>query len=90
MKSFQLSIITPEKTFFSGNVEMLILRGSDGDFAVMKDKSPLMAALVPGKARIFEGDTKKAAQIGEGYVRVYENNVTVITETAHWDIAADE
>lgn len=85
MKSFQLSIITPEKVFFDGKIDMIILRGKDGDFAVMKDKSPLMSAIVPGKTRIFKDSDEKVAMIGSGYVRVYENDVTVVTEAANWE-----
>lgn len=90
MKTFQLSIITPEKVFFSGNVDTVILRSTEGDLAVKKDKSPLMAVLVPGKVSIFEGDKKKTAQLDAGYVRIYENNVTVITETAYWNDEVEE
>jgi F-type H+-transporting ATPase subunit epsilon len=89
MKSFQLNIMTPEKVFFSGKVDMVIMKSTEGDMAVKKNKSPLMAILVPGKVRIFENDKKKTAQIDAGYVRIYENDVTVITEIAQWDEVAE-
>lgn len=89
MKSFQLSIMTPEKVFFSGKVDMVIMKSTEGDMAVKMNKSPFMAVLVPGKVRIFENNKEKTAQIDAGYVRIYENDVTVITETARWDDLAE-
>lgn len=90
MDSLQLKIITPEKIFYSGNINMVVVRTIGGDLAVMKNKSPVMAVLKAGTAKIFENSSKKTAEIDKGYVFVYENNVDVVTKAARWTEEASE
>src|SRR5699024_11702212 len=50
-KTFMLEIITPEKQFFTGEVESLIIPAVDGSYGVQAGHEPIVTAIEPGEAR---------------------------------------
>lgn len=84
--AFMLEIVTPDRSFFSDQVEMVIVRGIEGDLAILDNKSPLITPLSIGKVRIFENDkqTERIAAVVDGYVSVGLNKTTIITDSAEW------
>lgn len=82
---FNLEIVTPDKSFFSGEVEMAIIRTSEGDVGVLKAHEPLVAPVSVGSLRIKGTDGKftEAACAG-GFMTVTEDGVTVLTDAAEW------
>lgn len=47
-----LEIVTPERAFFSDEVDMVIVRAVEGDLAVLKNRAPIITPLSIGKVRI--------------------------------------
>lgn len=84
--AFMLEIVTPDRSFYSDEVEMVIVRGIKGDLAILDNKSPLMTPLSIGKVRIFEDDkkTERIAAVVNGYVSVDADKTTIITDSAEW------
>ncbi len=82
---FNLEIVTPDKSFFSGEVEMAIIRTSEGDVGLLKNHEPLVAPVSIGSLRIKGTDGKftEAACAG-GFMTVTEDGVTVLTDAAEW------
>ena len=54
-KTFQLEIITPERQFYTGPVESLVLPALDGEYGVLPGHEPVVTAVEPGEAR-FKAD----------------------------------
>jgi F-type H+-transporting ATPase subunit epsilon len=77
----KLEIITPEKTIFSGEVDMVQLPGLDGLFAILNNHAPMIAALGKGRVKIME-DAKKPRffEISGGILEVLKNKVLVLAE----------
>ncbi|GAB1418831.1 hypothetical protein MASR2M12_15960 [Bacteroidales bacterium] len=76
-----LEIITPDKTVFTGEVDLVQLPGIDGLFEILNNHAPMIAAL--GKGRIKTMDTEKKLQyfeINGGMLEVLENKVLVLAE----------
>lgn len=84
-KSFRLKIISPDRVFFEGDVDMIELRTSEGELGVLKGHIPLTAILVPGVFRIkgCEGGDKEAA-MHSGFVEIQSDHVTVLAESCEW------
>jgi F-type H+-transporting ATPase subunit epsilon len=82
---FNLEIVTPDKSFFSGEVEMAIIRTSEGDVGLLKAHEPLVAPVSVGSLRIKGTDGKftEAACAG-GFMTVTEDGVMVLTDAAEW------
>ncbi len=77
----KLEIITPEKTIFSGEVEMVQLPGLDGLFAILNNHAPMIAALGKGRVKITEGTKNpRFFEISGGILEVLKNKVLVLAE----------
>lgn len=50
-KTFQLEIVTPERQFFTGPVESLMLPALDGEYGVLPGHEPVVTAVEPGEVR---------------------------------------
>jgi F-type H+-transporting ATPase subunit epsilon len=75
-----LLISSPDGDLFRGEAEMLILRGTEGDLAVMAGHIPFVTAVVRGTCVILtaEGERKEGV-IEEGLLTVDKDQVTVLT-----------
>lgn len=83
-KLFNLKVVTPERIFYDGMVEMVELKTSEGDIGILKGHIPLTAVVAPGALVIKEAtDTKQAALI-DGIVRILQDNVTVLAQSCEW------
>ena len=88
--SFQLDIVTPESTIFSGSVEDVYLPGSEGEMGVLGGHAALVAPLQPGELRYLQGGELHELAVGEGFVEVSDNKVSVIIDLAVEDQEIDE
>jgi F-type H+-transporting ATPase subunit epsilon len=82
-----LEIVTPDRSFFSDEVEMTIIRTSTGDMGILKDHELTVAPLNIGSIRIKKNNDIKIAACSSGFVNIEEDGVTIITDSAEW---ADE
>jgi F-type H+-transporting ATPase subunit epsilon len=82
MATLRLEIVTPEATAYSEDVEMVTLPGSEGEFGVYPNHVPLLTLLKPGELRVLKngGDTWLA--VGEGFIEVTPERVSVLTDVA--------
>lgn len=80
----KLEIVTPDRSFFSGEVEMVVVRTTEGDIGVLFDHEPLVAPLSVGAVRIKQDGKFRAAACSGGFISVDEDIATIITDTAEW------
>lgn len=81
---FKLDIVTPDKQFFQDEVEMVIVRTTEGDIGVLDDHEPLVAPVSIGMIRIKKDGEYKAAACAGGFINVDETGTTIITDSAEW------
>lgn len=79
-----LEIVTPDRLFFSEEVEMVVVRGIEGDLAIMENRTPITTPLKIGKVRVFQDGEEKEACVVDGYVSALDNKVTIATDAAEW------
>ena len=85
MKTYPLTVASPDGNLFQGAVAQLILRGSEGDLAVMAGHIPFMTAVQPGACRIeLEDGTVKHARTDGGLLTVAGDAVTLLSESFCW------
>ena len=82
MSTLKLEIVTPETKIYSEDVEMVTLPGSEGEFGVYPKHVPLLTTLVPGELRIVKGGRETTMAIGEGFVEVKPDAVSILTDMA--------
>ena len=80
---FQLSIVTPEKVVFEGQVVSLLVPGMEGYLGVLSNHAPLITALQPGRIE-FQDDQDKIQifSVSGGFVEVSGNRATLLADTA--------
>lgn len=84
MSQFNLSIITPERSFFSDEVDMVIVNALEGEMAVLKNRAPIITPLKTGKIRIFIDKKERTAAVVDGYINVGKYSTIVVTSAAEW------
>jgi F-type H+-transporting ATPase subunit epsilon len=81
-KTFQVDIVTPEAVIWSGEAEMVSARTTEGDIGILADHEPTMAALATGAVTIHHDGKVTAAGIHGGFLQIFKNQVTLLTDSA--------
>ena len=94
MATLKLEIVTPEAKIYSEDVSMVSLPGSEGELGVYPKHVPLLTTLKPGELRVLKDGRETAMAVGEGFVEIKTDAVSVLTdmalESAQIDVAAAE
>ena len=86
MKTFPLIISSPDGDLYRGEAGMLILRGTEGDLAIMAGHVPFVTAVVKGNCVVItETDERKEGVIEEGLLTVDADRTTVLTSALTWN-----
>ena len=82
--TFYIEIITPERTFFCGEVESLIVNTVGGEMGVLKGNIPLVTALVSGKIKLKVKDKWYYAANSDGFLEVTPSKTVIFCQTVFW------
>ena len=77
-----LQIVTPEKKAFEGDVDEVIVPGSEGELGILPHHAPLISLLGQGVLRLKQGSTEQEFAIFGGFLQVRPDRVVVLAETA--------
>lgn len=89
-KTFQLEIITPERQFYTGPVESLVLPALDGEYGVLPSHEPVVTAVEPGEARFKVDGVWHNAIVTQGFAEITSEYVVVLVATAEKPEEIDE
>jgi F-type H+-transporting ATPase subunit epsilon len=83
MPAFHFELVSPEKLIFTGDVEAVVVPGTEGEFTVLRDHAPLMSTLKPGVVSV-EGvpGTKTKLFVRGGFADVAPSGLTILAEFA--------
>ena len=74
-------IVCPNRLFFSKDVDFIILPGTEGDFGVLKDHSPMISNLRSGLIYIYlENKIINIFFIKDGVCEIAKNKCVILTE----------
>jgi len=83
MASFHFELVAPEKLIFSGEVESVVVPGTEGDFTVLKDHAPVISALRPGVVVIEQGGSAtQRLYVRGGFAEVAPSGLTILADLA--------
>jgi len=82
VRTFDLSLVTPEGAAFEGEAEMLIVPGAAGEIGILARHAPLVAMLKAGEIRIKAGGDWQAFAAGPGYFKVQQDRALVLVDDA--------
>ena len=77
-------LVSPHKLLESGEVAMVVVPGSEGDFAVMPGLAPTISTLRPGVIDVYrtDGATPERIFIHGGFADAAMNRLTILADDA--------
>jgi F-type H+-transporting ATPase subunit epsilon len=80
--TLRLEIVTPEAITFSEDVEMVTLPGVDGEMGIFPQHVPVMTQVVPGEISVRKTGKEVFLAVGEGFVDITGDRVSILTDMA--------
>ncbi len=86
MNTYNLVISTPDGSVFDEQAVALIVRGTEGELAIMAGHVPFITAVKPGNCKIvLSDDSEKKATIGGGILTVQNDKTTLLCSDFKWN-----
>jgi len=77
----RIEIITPDKTIFEGDVNLIQIPGIDGSFEILNNHAPLISVLKKGEIKITDKNkNSQFFEINGGVIEVLKNKVLILAE----------
>ena len=90
-QNFYLRIITPERLFYEGEVDMVEFNTTEGEIGVLPGHIPLTVIVKPGILTISEkGEGEKIAALHAGFAEILPEGITILAEIIEWPQEIDE
>ena len=81
---FKLRIITPDRTFFDGDVSMVEFNTTEGEVGILKGHIPLTVVIAPGIITITDESGVREAALHAGFAEVLQDGVVIMAEIIEW------
>ena len=85
-----VEIITAEQRVFSGDVDVLVAPGIDGELGILPHHAPLMTAIQPGEIMVRVDGQESFMAVTGGFLEVMGNHVTILADAAERSEDIDE
>jgi F-type H+-transporting ATPase subunit epsilon len=83
--SLTVAVISPERTIFEGQAEMVVAPAWDGEVGVLRGHAPMLVLLGKGDVRVVAAGSDQRFRIEGGFMQVVDDVVTVLSENASAD-----
>ena len=89
-KEYQLRIVTPERVFYEGPVEMVEFNTTEGQIGVLPGHIPMTVIVSPGILTITEAEGTKEAALHAGFAEILPDQITILAEIIEWPDEIDK
>ena len=89
-KGYMLRIVTPERVFYEGEVEMVEMNTTEGQIGVLPGHIPLTVIVKPGILLITEAEGVKEAALHSGFAEILPDQMTILAEIVEWPEEIDQ
>jgi len=85
-RHYRLSVLTPERSVFEGEVDYLEAPGVEGYFGVLADHASFVTALTRGTVLLRPvGEAERKLTVTGGFFEVGDNQATVLADAVEGD-----
>ena len=78
-----ISVLTPEKKLFAGEIHSISVPGVEGKFQVLRNHAPIVSALTEGGVSIKRADGGFITfSIERGFIEVLNNEIALLVQGA--------
>jgi F-type H+-transporting ATPase subunit epsilon len=82
MATLHLEIVTQERRLYSGDVDMVVAPGSEGEMGILPHHVSLLTTLKEGVLRVKHDGVEELFSIGGGFLEVQPDHVIVLADAA--------
>ena len=90
MSTLHLEIVTPETRVFSGNATIVVVPGIEGGLGILPEHIPLLTEIHPGELSVTTEEGELTFAVGEGFLEVRPDRVSILTDMALKEEEIDE
>jgi len=84
-KNVKLSILTPEKVFFNGEVSQIVAQTPEGEMGIMAEHMPCIVVVSDSLLKVQQNGEWRNAALGQGVMDVSLEGIEFFVDTAEWD-----
>lgn len=83
MATLKLTVVSAEKSIFTGEVKSIQASGIEGELGILPGHTPLMTAIKPGIVKLtLENGNEEVIYVSGGFLEVQPTVVTVLADVA--------
>ncbi len=90
MAQLHLKIVTPEKLLVDEEVNQVNVSTEQGQIGILPNHANLMAKLEPGELVIKKGGKEERLAVGDGFLQMADNTLSIMTDLATYAEDIDE
>jgi F-type H+-transporting ATPase subunit epsilon len=76
------ALVSPEREVFHGEVDHVVVPGSEGEFGVSPNHAPVMSVIKPGALKVINEGAERRIFVNGGFADVTPEGLTVLAEEA--------
>lgn len=88
--TFTLYIDTPERKFYEGSVESLVITSSYGELGILPGHLSTVVAMATAPAKMLVDGNWIEAAISGGFARIRNDEVVILADSAEWPEEIEE
>jgi F-type H+-transporting ATPase subunit epsilon len=66
----EVHVVSPEREVWSGDADMVVAKGTDGDVGILSGHAPMLVSLAVHPVRIKEGNRERLILVDGGFLHV--------------------
>jgi F-type H+-transporting ATPase subunit epsilon len=83
-ENLSLTILTPEKVFFKGEVTQIIVSTPEGEMGIIAEHMPIIAVMPEGILRIERDGQWRNAAVSQGFLDMSVAEIEIFVDSAEW------
>ncbi|MCU6792988.1 MULTISPECIES: F0F1 ATP synthase subunit epsilon [Paenibacillus] len=82
MSTFLLEIVTPERKVYTDQVDMISVKGAEGELGILPNHIPLVTPLKVAPVIVKQGGKQHYIAVNGGFMEVRKDKVVILAESA--------
>jgi F-type H+-transporting ATPase subunit epsilon len=82
VSTFLLEIVTPERKVYAEQVDMIIVKGAEGELGILPNHIPLVTPLKVAPVTVKQNGKQHFIAVNGGFMEVRKDKVVILAESA--------